>query len=196
MNWLSAPTLTGEHVTLEPLDEQHTNGLKTAVLDGQSWKLWYANVPTPETMANYVKEAIKGTQQGNVVFVVRCNITGEVVGTTRFYNVDGENKRAMLGFTWYALSVRRTPVNTECKYLLLRHIFETHGAIAVEFRTHFFNQGSRRAIERLGAKQDGIIRSHQISKDGSVRDTVIYSIIVSEWTAVKNNLEEKLAIIR
>jgi len=192
MSWLSTLALKGQYVTLEPLNQQHTDGLATAVLDGESWKLWYANVPTPESMSDYVSAAIESATQGNIAFAVRCYNTGKIVGTTRFYNVDADNKRAMLGFTWYASSVRRTPINTECKYLLLNHIFETHGAIAVEFRTHFFNQGSRRAIERLGAKQDGIIRSHQILKDGSVRDTVVYSIIASEWPAVKNNLQEKL----
>jgi len=192
MSWLSTLELKGQYVTLEPLNPQHTDGLATAVLDGESWKLWYANVPTPENMSDYVSTAIESATQGNIAFAVRCNKTNELVGTTRFYNVDAQNKRAMLGFTWYASSVRRTPVNTECKFLLLNHLFETHQAIAVEFRTHYFNQGSRRAIERLGAKQDGIIRSHQILKDGSVRDTVVYSIIAAEWPAAKNNLQQKL----
>jgi RimJ/RimL family protein N-acetyltransferase len=115
------------------------------------------------------------------------------VGTTRFYNVDAKNKRAMLGYTWYSSSVRRSPVNTECKLLLLTHIFEKHSAIAVEFRTHFFNQGSRKAIERLGAKQDGILRNHMVMEDGSMRDTVVYSIIANEWPAVKNNLLSKFS---
>jgi RimJ/RimL family protein N-acetyltransferase len=154
--------------------------------------LWYANVPAPESMASYVEAAIVQAKKGNSAFAVRCNHTNKVLGTTRFYNVDGFNKRAMLGYTWYSASVQRTPVNTECKLLMLTHLFEQHLAIAVEFRTHFFNQASRAAIERLGAKQDGILRSHQILNDGSIRDTVVYSIIASEWPAVKSNLLSKL----
>lgn len=192
MNWLSESQLKGNYVTLEPLGIEHLDELKEAVLDGESWKLWYANVPSPERMSEYVREAITESKKGNIAFAIRCNITNKVVGTSRFYNVDAKNKRAMLGYTWYSSSVRRSPVNTECKLLLLLHVFEKHSAIAVEFRTHFFNQSSRKAIERLGAKQDGIIRNHQILKDGSIRDTVVYSIINSEWPAVKNNLQSKL----
>ena len=191
MNWLSAPQIKGRYVTLEPLSIEHIDELKEAVLDGEPWKLWYANVPSPELMNGYVDEAIKESQKGNIAFSVRCNKTNKIVGTTRFYNVDAKNKRAMLGYTWYSSSVRRSPVNTECKLLLLLHIFEKHSAIAVEFRTHFFNHNSRKAIQRLGAKQDCIIRNHQILKDGSIRDTVVYSIINSEWPAVKNNLQSK-----
>jgi RimJ/RimL family protein N-acetyltransferase len=191
MNWLSGPKIEGNYVTLEPLSIDHIEGLKEAVLDGESWKLWYANVPSPELMEDYVNEAIRESKNGNIAFSVRCNNTNQIVRTTRFYGVDAKNKRAMLGYTRYSSSVRRSPVNTECKFLLLNHIFEKHSAIAVEFRTHFFNQGSRKAIERLGAKQDGILRNHQVLDDGSFRDTVVYSIISSEWPAVKNNLQSK-----
>lgn len=148
----------------------------------------------PKEMDSYVKDAIDDSKNGNIAFAVRSNENNKIVGTTRFYNVDKKNKRAMLGYTWYSSSVRRTPINTECKYLLLKYIFEEHSALAIEFRTHFFNQNSRKAIERLGAKQDGILRSHQIMKDGSIRDTVVYSIIALEWPAVKNNLLSKLKI--
>ena len=192
MNWLSSRPLKGNYITLEPLTLSHVEGLKEAVLDGESWKLWYANVPSPELMPKYVNQALAESEKGNIVFAVRNNDTGKIVGTTRFYNVDSKNKRAMLGYTWYSLSVRRTPVNTECKLLLLQYIFENYSAIAVEFRTHFFNQSSRKAIERLGAKQDGILRNHQILKNGSLRDTVIYSIVATEWPAVKLNLQSKL----
>jgi len=191
MEWLSNTQLKGDFVTLEPLSNDHIAGLKEAVLDGESWKLWFANVPTPKSMDNYVAKAISESKKGNIAFAVKCNVTDKVVGTTRFYGVDAKNKRAMLGYTWYAASVRRTPVNTECKFLLLKYLFEKHSAIAVEFRTHFFNQGSRKAIERLGAKQDGILRNHQVMSDGSIRDTVVYSIISSEWPSVKNNLLSK-----
>ena len=192
MDWLSAQKIKGEYVTLEALTINHVDGLKKAVLEGKSWELWYAKVPTPDLMSEYVSEAIAGSKKGDVAYAIRSNDTNNIIGTTRFYNVDSKNKRAMLGYTWYSESVRRTPVNTECKFLLLKHIFENHSAIAVEFRTHIFNQNSRRAIERLGAKQDGILRSHQVMDDGSIRDTVVYSIIASEWPAVKNNLQSKL----
>ncbi|QQX79002.1 GNAT family N-acetyltransferase [Shewanella sp. KX20019] len=192
MSWLSTTSLEGDFVTLEPLSEEHVSGLKEAVLDGESWQLWFANVPNPESMLQYVTEAIVDARKGGIAFAVICKVTNKIVGTTRFYNVDAKNRRAMLGYTWYCAAVRRTPVNTECKLLLLKFIFEQCAANAVEFRTHFSNQASRKAIERLGAKQDGIIRSHQIMKDGSIRDTVMYSIISSEWPSVKNQLLSKL----
>lgn len=192
MQWLNENILQGQFVTLEPLSLLHVEALQTAVLDGESWKLWFANVPTPEEMKTYVQRAIDDSENDSLAFAVRCNKTNTIVGTTRFYNIDAKNKRAMLGYTWYSSKVRRTPINTECKLLLLDYIFEKHSALAVEFRTHFFNQNSRKAIERLGAKQDGILRNHQIMKDGSIRDTVVYSIIASEWPAVKINLTNKL----
>ncbi|MFU2512159.1 MAG: GNAT family N-acetyltransferase [Pseudoalteromonas prydzensis] len=192
MQWLKPMPLVGRFVTLEILDSHHVDELKLAVLDGEPWQLWYANVPSPEHMQSYVEHALIEAKNGNSAFAVRCNNTHKIVGTTRFYNVDTQNQRALLGYTWYAMAVRRTPVNTECKLLMLTYLFDTHNAIAVEFRTHFFNQQSRKAIERLGAKQDGILRSHQITKDGSIRDTVVYSIIASEWPAVKNHLLNKL----
>lgn len=192
MTWLSSEPLIGEFVTLEPIGEQHIEALKEAVLEGEPWRLWYANVPSPALMEKYVYKAMRNLENGDTAYAVKLNKTNQIVGTSRFYNVDAKNKRAMLGFTWYAASVRRTSVNTECKLLLLTHLFETHCAIAVEFRTHFFNQPSRKAIERLGAKQDGILRHHQILKDGSVRDTVVYSIIANEWSSVRNHLQSKL----
>lgn len=185
-------SLIGEYVELEPLSENHIEPLKEAVLDGESWKVWYANVPSPDEMEDYVLSAIKEVGKGNLAYAVRSKKHDKVVGTTRYYNVDPVNMRAMLGYTWYSSLVRRTPVNTECKLILLKNLFEASSAIAVEFRTHFFNQQSRAAIERLGAKQDGILRNHQIMRDGSLRDTVVYSIISSEWPAVKINLENKL----
>ena len=192
MQWLKAIPLVGRFVTLEVLDLHHIDELKRAVLDGEPWKLWYANVPSPEHMRSYVQQAIIEAKNGNSAFAVRCNDTQKIVGTTRFYNVDVQNKRALLGYTWYAMAVRRSPVNTECKLLMLKYLFDTHNAIAVEFRTHLFNHDSRKAIERLGAKQDGILRSHQITKDGSIRDTVVYSIIASEWSTVQSHLLNKL----
>ncbi len=184
--------LEGSHIALEPLSEQHIAPLQAAVLDGKSWKLWYANVPEPDAMAQYVFSAIAEMKTGNLAYAVYSKAHQKIVGTTRYYNIDPANRRAMLGYTWYASEVRRTPVNTECKLILLKNLFEASSAIAVEFRTHFFNQPSRTAIERLGAKQDGILRNHQIMRDGSFRDTVVYSIIASEWPAVKANLESRL----
>jgi N-acetyltransferase len=192
MTWLEPVQLTGAAVTLIPLGINHVEPLKAAVMDGELWKLWFANVPSCDQMEDYVMRAVENSAKGNVAFAVRLNSTHKIVGTTRFYNVDEINRRPMLGYTWYANSARRTGVNTECKLLLLQYAFEEKNAIAVEFRTHYFNQVSRAAIERLGAKQDGILRSHQLMRDGSIRDTVVYSILDHEWPAVKNNLTSKL----
>jgi len=191
MSWLENIKLSGALVTLEPLDMAHVEPLQAAVRDGEFWKLWFARVPAPEQMAGYVTAAIADAKKGNIAFAVRLKETNRIVGTTRFYNVDESNRRPMLGYTWYAKSVCRTGVNSETKLLLLQHVFEQKDAIAVEFRTHFFNQASRTSIERLGAKQDGILRSHQIMPDGSIRDTVVYSILRHEWPAVKDNLLSK-----
>ncbi|WP_027672652.1 GNAT family N-acetyltransferase [Rheinheimera baltica] len=191
--WINEEILEGDFLTLEPLRIEHLSQLKAAVQDGESWKLWFANVPRPEEMSKYVEDAVEASRLGNIAYAVRSKFTNQIVGTTRYYNVDAKNKRAMIGYTWYSSSVRRTPINTECKLLLLKKLFESHDAIAVEFRTHYFNQPSRAAIERLGAKQDGILRHHQIMKDGSIRDTVVYSIVAAEWPAVKCNLLSKFS---
>lgn len=191
--WIKSAALEGDFVVLEPLQLAHVTALAEAVRDGEAWKLWFANVPSPEQMQSYVEQAIAASQNGDIAYAVRSKVTGLVVGTTRYYQVDAKHKRALIGFTWYAASVRRTAINTECKLLLLQNLFEKYGAIAAEFRTHFFNQPSRSAIERLGAKLDGILRHHQIMPDGSLRDTVVYSIIAAEWPAVKANLKSKMA---
>lgn len=192
MSWLENIELCGEIVTLEPIRMSHVEPLKTAVMDGELWKLWFASVPSPDQMENYVINAIEGTREGNIAFAVRHNETKNVVGTTRFYNVDELNRRPMLGYTWYAKSACRTGVNSESKYLLLQYVFEKKEALAVEFRTHLFNEVSKKAIESLGAKRDGVLRSHKIMADGSIRDTVIYSILHEEWPIVKNNLLSRL----
>ncbi len=190
--WIKEQRLEGEYVVLEPLRLQHTEALADAVKDGEHWKLWFANVPKPEEMKNYVQAAIAGAEKGNITYAVIQKSTNTVVGTTRYYSVDEVNKRAMIGYTWYSDSVRRTAVNTECKLLLLQQLFESCDAIAVEFRTHIKNETSRAAIERLGAKLDGILRNHIMMKDGSLRDTAVYSILPEEWLAVKQNLLTKL----
>lgn len=186
----------GTCIVLEPLQHTHIDALKEAVCDGELWQLWYASVPSLEEMASYVDAAVQASVNGNMAFAVRDLKTQKIVGTTRLYNVEPAHKRGLIGYTWYAKSAQGTAINTEAKYLLMRYWFEEQQANAVEFRTHFFNEVSRSAIERLGAKQDGVLRSHQIMKDGSIRDTVVYSIIASEWPAVKNNLQAKLAKFR
>ncbi|WP_018916378.1 GNAT family N-acetyltransferase [Vreelandella zhanjiangensis] len=188
--------LEGEHIVLEHLHSGHIEPLQQAVAEGEAWKIWYASVPHPDEMAAYVERAMEDAKTGNTAYAVRHKISGDIVGTTRFYQIDAPNRRAMLGYTWYSQSVRRTAVNTECKFLMLQNLFEASEAVAVELRTHFFNQASRQAIERLGAKQDGILRSHQVMRDGSLRDTVVYSIIASEWPAVRMHLNSKLESYR
>ncbi|NAZ94498.1 GNAT family N-acetyltransferase [Vibrio toranzoniae] len=191
--WIEKSLIEGQYVALEPLTLDHVPALIEAVKDGEHWKLWFANVPSPEKMHRYVSDAITQMLLGNIAYAVRDRMTNKIVGSTRYYGVDDSNKRALIGYTWYANSARGTLINTECKYLLLKQLFERYEAIAVEFRTHVGNTASRKAIERLGANQDGILRNHQILKDGSVRDTVVYSIIDSEWSEIKQGLLKKLS---
>ena len=187
-------TLSGQHATLEPLSYDHCDGLSAAVRDGELWKLWYTAVPSPEGMRDEIARRLGLQEKGSMLpFAVRSRANGKLVGMTTYMNIDAANRRVEIGSTWYAKSAQRTPLNTECKLLLLTHAFEALACIAVEFRTGFFNFASRRAIERLGAKQDGILRSHQRYADGSLRDTVSFSIIASEWAAVKRHLQTKLA---
>ncbi len=191
--WLQEAELEGDTVTLIPLRRQHADALLQAASDGNLWDLWYTSVPNAETMENYLDVAIEEQSTGRFLgFVVVENATGEIVGTTRFCNADTKNKRVEIGYTWYAKRCQRTRVNTECKYLLLQHAFEYLNSIAVEFRTHWHNYASRAAITRLGAKQDGVLRNHQKSADGSYRDTVVFSIIDHEWAVVKKGLLFKL----
>ncbi len=193
MSWLEPIELKGTIVMLVPLEMGHVEPLRAAVLDGEFWKLWFAKVPSPDQMESYVIQAIGDAKKGNIAFAVSLNKTNKIVGTTRFYNVDEITRRPMLGYTWYAKSVCKTGVNSESKLLLLQYVFEQKKALAVEFRTHYFNEVSRTSIERLGAKQDGVLRSHQKMPDGSIRDTVVYSILQHEWPAVKNNLLSRLS---
>ena len=189
MAFIEPVTLKGVHATLEPLAREHEAGLKRAAADGELWRLWYTSVAAPEKMGEYVATALNMRErQGAMPFVVRETATAEIVGCTRYFNVDAPSRRLEIGHTWYAARVQRSAVNTECKLLLLTHAFEKLRCIAVEFRTHWFNHASRAAIARLGAKQDAVLRNHQISPDGSYRDTVVFSIIESEWPAVKRHL--------
>lgn len=186
--------LTGRHATLEPLSYEHQDALVEAVRDGELWKLWYTTIPAPEGMGAEIERRLGLQEEGSMLpFAVRSQSSGKIVGMTTYMNIDANNRRVEIGSTWYARSAQRTPLNTECKLMLLTHAFQTLDCIAVEFRTGFFNHASRRAIERLGAKQDGILRSHQRYADGSLRDTVVFSIVAHEWPAVKRHLEFKLA---
>jgi RimJ/RimL family protein N-acetyltransferase len=190
--WTTVPILRGRHVTLEPLRADHADGLRAALGNGELSKLWYTNVPPPEQAASYIAAALEMQAKGQALAFVVRNARGSIVGCTRYYDIDPLVPRVQIGYTWYAPSVQRTGLNTEAKLLLLGHAFETMGCICVGFETSWFNHASRAAIARLGAKQDGVLRSHRRHADGSVRDTVAFSIIESEWPAVKNNLRHKL----
>ena len=189
MSWIEPVTLRGIHAALEPLSREHDAGIRRAAADGELWQLWYTSVPAPEKTSAWFDIALDMRDRlGALPFAVRDARTGEIVGSTRYFNVDAANRRLEIGHTWYARRVQRTALNTECKLLLLTHAFEALGCIAVEFRTHWFNHASRTAIARLGAKQDGVLRNHQLMPDGSRRDTVVFSIIDAEWPAVKRHL--------
>ncbi|WP_250538015.1 MULTISPECIES: GNAT family N-acetyltransferase [unclassified Caballeronia] len=191
--WIEPVTLEGEHVRLVPLTAGHEQALTAAASDGELWKLWYTFVPSPDKTRGYIDTALDMRERlGALAFAVIDAKTGDVVGSTRYFNVDEANRRLEIGHTWYARRVQKTALNTEAKLLLLTHAFEKLDAIAVEFRTHFMNHASRAAIARLGAKQDGILRNHQIGRDGVLRDTVVFSIIQSEWPAVRANLTYRL----
>jgi N-acetyltransferase len=193
MAFIEPVTLRGAHVALEPLAREHEAGLRAAAADGELWQLWYTNVPAPDKTLAWIDAALAmRAELGALPFAARDPSTGDVVGTTRYCNVDPVNRRLEIGHTWYAKRVQRTALNTEAKLLLLSHAFETLNCIAVEFRTNFFNFASREAIARLGAKQDGILRHHQLLPDGSFRDTVVFSIVAPEWPAVKRNLRWRM----
>lgn len=188
--WPSPVTLRGARATLAPMTPDHTQALAAAACDGELWKLWYTKIPHPNDMQAEVERRLRLQASGSMLpFVIIDNRSDAVVGTTTYMNIDAANRRVEIGGTWYAQSAQRSGINTECKFLLLRHAFEQLDCIAVEFRTHFFNQQSRRAIERLGAKLDGVLRSHQLGADGTLRDTVVYSIIAAEWPTVKTHLD-------
>ncbi|VEG57648.1 N-acetyltransferase GCN5 [Mycolicibacterium aurum] len=181
--------LSGDHrVTLEPLTREHLPEIEAAAADGELGRLWFTAAPKAGAAAEWVdmRLSVQAPDTG-LTFVARAR-DGSIVGSSSYLNVDGPNRRLEIGNTWYVAAARRTAVNTECKLLMLGHAFGELGCIAVEFRTHFFNAASRAAIERLGAKLDGVLRSHQLLPDGSRRDTVVYSILDIEWPAVRSNL--------
>ena len=202
MNAFATPvSLSGQHVHLVPLAHQHHDDLVEAVRDGELWNHWYTAIPTPEAMQAEIARRLDLQAKGSMCpFAVMSPHSGKAVGMTTYMNIDAANRRVEIGSTWYRQSVQRTPLNTEAKRLLLGHAFEQLHCIAVEFRTHFFNQQSRRAIERLGAKLDGVLRSHQINPHpmapGALRDSCVYSIIASEWPNVQAHLDHQLTRVR
>ena len=191
-DWLKPVVLSGKHVRLEPLQVEHAAGLRIAIADGELWRLWFTAVPKPGEMDAYVAAALAEQAAGISLPFVVLDSKDDVVGSTRYCNVDAANRRLEIGYTWYAARVQRTGLNTEAKLLLLGHAFQTLDCVAVEFRTNWFNDRSRAAIARLGAKQDGVLRHHRLMPDGSFRDTVVFSIIASEWPGVRRNLQFKL----
>ncbi len=194
MPWIEPVTLAGNAVALVPLDQAHEHDLAEAVRDGELWRLWYTSVPSPEDMAAEIERRLSLQHNGSMLpFTVIDRSTGRPAGMTTYMNIDHAHRRIEIGSTWYRKSLQRSPVNTQAKLLLLTHAFETLGCIAVEFRTHALNHPSRRAIERLGAKLDGILRSHQRMANGTLRDTCVYSVTEPEWPTVKANLAWKLS---
>jgi RimJ/RimL family protein N-acetyltransferase len=188
MPWPEPVSLRGPHARLEPLSRDHIEGLTEAVKDGELWKLWYTFIPKPEEMRNEIDRRLGLQAAGSMLPFTVFDAAGQIAGMTTYMNVDAANRRVEIGSTWYARRVQRSALNTQCKLMLLAHAFEALDCIAVEFRTHLFNHQSRQGIERLGAKQDGILRSHQIAPNGTLRDTVVYSIVASEWPTVKAHL--------
>ena len=192
MSWLSPIELQGAHCGLRPLAPEHHDGLVDAANDGDLSKLWYTAIPSPEGMRTEIARRLDLRAKGSMLPFTSFDAEGRIAGMTTYMNIDAVHKRVEIGSTWTAARMQRSPFNTECKLLLLGHAFEQLACIAVEFRTHFFNQQSRRAIERLGAKLDGILRNHQRASNGTLRDTCVYSILGSEWPTVKAHLQWQL----
>ena len=191
--WPSTVRLVGNYAALELLDQKHEQDLQESVADGQLYQLWYTTVPDADGIQLEIERRLALRKVGSMLpFAVIDQSSNRAVGMTTYMNIDAVNKRVEIGSTWYRKSIQRTPLNTECKLLLMTHAFEELNCIAVEFRTHVMNQKSRQAIERLGAKFDGILRSHSILENGTLRDTAVYSVIEPEWPVVKVNLQHKL----
>ena len=192
MSWPAPVSLHGAHAVLEPMAAEHHDALCKATRDGELWKLWYTAVPSPEGMAAEIERRLGLQATGSMLPFTVFDAAGRVVGMTTYMNIDARHRRVEIGSTWTAASAQRSALNTQCKRLLLAHAFETLDCIAVEFRTHRLNTQSRRAIERLGAQLDGILRAHSLASDGSLRDTAVYSITASEWPAVRSHLDWQL----
>ena len=193
MPWPADASLRGAHAALVPLAAGHAEALTDAVRDGELWRLWYTSIPSPEHMAAEIERRLALRRAGSMLPFTVLDSAGTPVGMTTSMNIDATHRRVEIGSTWYAARVQRTPLNTECKLLLLGHAFESLDCIAVEFRTHRLNRQSRRAIERLGAQLDGILRHHQRGADGSLRDTAVYSITADEWPTVRSHLRWQLS---
>lgn len=192
-DWSTPPTLQGRHVRLEPLQPAHADGIRAAAADGELWNLWYTSVPAPDEVEAWLAAALAKQAAGEqLAFTVR-DASGRIVGSTRYYELLPDTPRACIGYTWYARSAQRTGLNTEAKRLLLGHAFEAMGCASVGFHTSIHNAASRAAIARLGAREEGILRAHLRHRDGSLRDTVCFSILAAEWPAVKAGLDAKLA---
>jgi len=193
IGFTDAVSLHGREISLVPLSHAHRADLVEALNDGELWRLWYTSIPAPDELDAEISRRLGLHQQGAMVpFTVIEKSTNKAVGVTTFMNIDAGNRRLEIGATWYRNRVQRTAVNTECKFLLLSYAFEQLKCIAVEFRTHFFNRQSRAGIERLGAKLDGVLRQHQLARNGTLRDTCVYSIVDREWPTVKAHLEYQL----
>lgn len=193
--WPDPVTLTGTHVSVTPLTQTHAADLAEATADGDLSQLWYTMVPTPEGVPDEIDNRLAQQAAGTMLPFAILDPSGKAVGMTTYMNIDVANRRLEIGSTWYRKSAQRGPMNTECKWLMLRHAFEVLDSIAVEFRTHRLNQQSRRAIERLGAQLDGILRSHMVMANGTLRDTAVYSILAHEWPAVRANLEHRMQAV-
>ena len=188
--WIVPVRLIGPHATLVPLQPNHREALVLAASDGALWRHWFTGVPEPDGMEADIATRIGWRDAGSMLpFTVQRSDDGRIVGMTSFGHIDAGVRRMEIGWTWYAQSVQRTALNTDAKLLMLTHAFETLGCVAVELRTHVLNQASRRAIERIGAKLDGVLRNHMIARNGTLRDTCVYSIVSGEWPAVKAHLE-------
>lgn len=192
MSFTTPFSLHGTHASLVPLDLSHADALCDAVRDGELWRLWYTAVPSPQGMVAEIERRLGLQAKGSMLPFTVLDAEGVPAGMTTYMNIDAVNRRVEIGSTWYTRRVQRTPLNTECKLMLLTRAFDELDCIAVEFRTHFFNHQSRRGIERLGAKLDGVLRSHQRASDGTLRDTCVYSIVAAEWPTVRSHLRWQL----
>lgn len=190
--FLDPVPLVGEHVRLEPLEARHADGLAAAAADGDVWRKWTTSVPAPEAVPAEIERRLAAHAAGRILPWATCLPDGTPIGMTNFWSIDEANRRVEIGGTWLGASAQRTAVNPEAKLLQLTHAFDGLDCIAVEFRTHWHNRQSRRAIAALGAKQDGVLRNHQVSRDGSLRDTVVFSIVRDEWPAVRSGLAARL----
>jgi RimJ/RimL family protein N-acetyltransferase len=192
-NWIEKVELEGKKVKLIPLEKSHKIGLLKAATDGKLWEMWFTSVPSEKNIDNYIEHALIQKQNGaEFPFVVLDKKNGNIIGSTRYYNIQPEHRRLEIGYTWYAKKNQRTGINTECKYLMLKYAFDDLNCIAVQFLTNWHNLPSRKAIARLGAKQDGVLRNHRLNTDGSCRDTVVFSITGQEWSGVEKTLNYEM----